>query len=126
MALKVLYFTEGTVETEEEAAEIAALKALTEPVLTLGVRSAAQSPNFGLAGIAGAEGCDYLAGSPPEAYGATGGSYEDTPTYAIPDPAPAAGEVGVVFNGQELAVTGGTVAITVEAGVVTAEFTADP
>lgn len=115
MAQKILYFTAGPVPTGPEAAEIAALQTLTQAFFEVKVRSAAQSPNYGDSTITGAEACDFLAGSPPSAPGATGGAWEDVEEHPIP----GAGGAAVVYDGQVI----DTYTITVTDGVVSIEET---
>jgi len=63
---KILFFVAGKVPTADEAAQIAALNALTSPGYSVGVRNAAENALYG----SGIEPCDLVAGSIPTAYNA--------------------------------------------------------
>lgn len=115
---KILYFTAGPVPTTEEKADIDALNLLTGEKYTVGVRNGLIPPLFG----AGAEACDYVAGTPPLT--GDGEAYEDTPVF---DPDSAGEGFAPVTNGMELVLEGdGTYVFTVVDGAITAiDYTAE-
>lgn len=110
---KIIYFTAGEQPTTGELAEIAKFNAAAVAPFELVVRRADVSNSYGAA----VEATDYVAGTPAAPY--------DGPSYDVADPdnPPTGGNLpaaqAVVYDGQVIAVTGGSATITVAAGVVT-------
>lgn len=114
---RIVYFTEGPVASEAEETEIAEIASVIEKQFELAVFNGAANANYG----AGQAAADYVAGTVPA-------GYSDEETYPVFDPAsppfvlPATN--AIVVDGDEFAVTGGTVSVAVEDNVATFTFTA--
>lgn len=132
MTQKIVYFTAGAVPTVEEAADIEALNALTQPPYAVKVSNGSVPPNLGMRPNPDPDpepedpeivpvlmDCDFVAGTIPA-------DYDGLPVFDPqnpPDPNPLPGNQAVVTDGQELEVEGGTVTLSVEDGIVSATFT---
>jgi len=113
---KVIYFTATGVPTSGELSEIAALNERAQAPLEILVRNAEVSNAYGV----GPEAADYIMGTRPAAYA----DEEDFP--ALPE-LPDADTTALVEDAQEIAITGGTVAFTIEGGEITGgAFTPTP
>lgn len=114
---KIIYFTVGPAVTAGEAADIAALNALTEPAYSVQVSNGAVPPNLGKNSEGGnvIEACDFVAGTIPDDYDGVDTIDPDAP------PAPDVGDDrAVVSNGQELTIGGSTYTFTIADGAITA------
>lgn len=124
---KVLYFTAGVVPTGPELAAIAKFNAAAEKPYEVLVMNGAQNTKYGETNrlIPG----DFVAGTVPAIYEIE--DEEDERIYPVIDPdaipvqnLPAT--QAVISDGDEFAVTGGTVSVDIAAGVPTFTFTATP
>lgn len=120
MSAKVIYFTAGPIATAPELAAIAKLKAVAGAPFDVQVRNALESNSYGY----GPEAAAYVAGTRPSAY-------TSTVTYPPFDPdkppIPVTSTQKVLNHGDTFTFTGmggGTISVSIVAGVVTYTRTA--
>lgn len=121
MAKKILYFTAGIVPTNDEATEIAAIRALAIQQYEVMVMNGLQSPNYGAGQPVG----DYVAGTVPDSYL----DEEDEPLYPefditnLPDPDSLPADQAIISDGETIDLGATTVTVSVADNVATAELT---
>jgi hypothetical protein len=127
MTKKVLFFTAGIVPTSGEIADIAKLNAAAEKQYEVVVMNGAANTKYGETNrlVPG----DYVAGSVPAIYEIE--DEDDNRIYPEIDPDEIPNQAltdtqAIINDGDEFAVTGGTVSVEIADGVPTFTFTATP
>lgn len=121
MALKkILYFTAGTVPTEGEAAEIAALRAMAIQQYNVHVANGLKSSNYG----AGQPTADYLMGTIPDSYKDEGDPiYPEFDLANLPDPGSLPADQTIISDGETIDIGATSVTVSVADNVPTAALT---